>query len=112
MFGLFLSSAAIAQDPGKDFKAGEKSLKKFITDETKVGSIVRLLIDHHVSVQLPGQGVSLRHPHRRGQPQAVGLREAGQVRIPSIVQGQKYCRISNESLLTIRSFTELLRGGP
>ena len=39
MFGLFLSSAAIAQDPGKDFKAGEKSLKKFITDETKVGDL-------------------------------------------------------------------------
>ncbi|NNE27067.1 MAG: hypothetical protein HKN09_09510 [Saprospiraceae bacterium] len=39
LFGIFISGAAIAQDPGKDFKAGEKSLRKFVSDETKVGDL-------------------------------------------------------------------------
>ncbi len=39
LFGVFLSSNVIGQDPAKDLKSAEKNLKKFIQDETKLDDL-------------------------------------------------------------------------
>ncbi|NNF22190.1 MAG: hypothetical protein HKN67_09620 [Saprospiraceae bacterium] len=59
--GAFLSNSIIAQDPGKDLKNAEKSLKQFITDETKLDQLnegMRLLESAFTSSEISGQAKS------------------------------------------------------